>query len=226
MRGTKLPQRYSNLVQAAVRWILSINLAAGALPWATPGAIIVHNLGNTLYSEAVMAENGRQHLKHEALVGGISNAVFNGLIAWLMLRSGPALAWGGQHSFAVDVIATALLLPLIVALIVIPLQRGKLNRGKLQAIYLGRASFTQSLADRFPASTFKSALLFGLLGMCAIAPLTLFGFFLLGVEQVQPLHYALFKGLWAGLMAAVLVIPMVLVALRGERTAQTTGQEN
>jgi hypothetical protein len=46
------------------------------------------------------------------------------------------------------------------------------------------------------------------------APLTLLGFYLLGVQQVEPLHYALFKGVWAGLMAAVLVVPMVLCALR------------
>ena len=56
--------------------------------------------------------------------------------------------------------------------------------------------------------------MFGLLGLLVIAPLTLLGFYLLGVQQVEPLHYALFKGVWAGLMAAVLVVPMVLVALR------------
>ena len=78
-----------------------------------------------------MTSSARTHLKHEVLVGGISNTIFNGIIAWLLLRNGPALAWGGQHSFAVDVIATALLLPLIVALIVIPLQRSKLRKGKL-----------------------------------------------------------------------------------------------
>jgi hypothetical protein len=161
-----------------------------------------------------MSADGRKHLQHEVLVSGISNTVFNGLIAWLLLRSGPSLAWGGEHSFVVDVIATALLLPLIVALIVIPLQRGKMNKGKLQPINLGASSFAQSLADRFPASTFKSALLFGLLGMCVVAPLTLLGFYVVGVEQVSPVNYAIFKGLWAGLMAAVLVIPMVLCALR------------
>jgi hypothetical protein len=117
-----------------------------------------------------MTSSARTHLKHEVLVGGISNTIFNGIIAWLLLRNGPALAWGGQHSFAVDVIATALLLPLIVALIVIPLQRSKLRKGKLQAISLGAGSAMQSFADRFPASTFKSALLFGLVGMCVIAP--------------------------------------------------------
>lgn len=160
----------------------------------------------------------RDHLRYEVLVGGISNTFFNGLIAWLLLRNGPPLAWGGEHSFVVDVVATGLLLPFIVALIVIPLQRGKLNKGKLQAIDLGPSSAVQSVADRLPAGTFKSALLFGLFGMFVIAPLTLAGFYLVGVEQVSPLHYSLFKGIWAGLMAAVLVVPMVLLALRPAAT--------
>jgi hypothetical protein len=154
------------------------------------------------------------HLKHEALVSGVSNAFFNGIIAWLLLRSGPALQWGGEHSFAVDIIATALLLPLIVALIVIPLQRSKLRKGKLQAISLAKTSGLQQFADCFPRATGKSALLFGLTGLLVVAPLTLAGFYVLGVEEVVPLNYALFKGLWAGAMAAVLVLPMVLVALR------------
>lgn len=161
------------------------------------------------------AAYGRDHLRHEILVGGISNTVFNGLIAWLLLRSGPNLEWGGKHSFAVDVIATGLLLPFIVALIVIPLQRAKLRNGKLQSIDLGPSSSIQSIANRMPASTWKSALLFGLFGMCVIAPATLLGFHLAGVDQIAPLSYAIFKGVWAGLVAAVLVVPMVLIALRG-----------
>jgi len=156
----------------------------------------------------------RDHLRHEVLVGGISNAVFNGLIAWLLLKSGPALRWGGEHSFAVDLLATGLLLPFIVALIVIPLQRGKLNKGKLQPIDLGPSSPIQSVANRLPARTLNSAVLFGLFGMCVMAPITLLGFYLAGIEQVAPVSYAIFKGIWAGLMAAVLVVPMVLVALR------------
>ena len=142
--------------------------------------------------------------------------IFNGLIAWLLLRGGPALGWSGAGSFVGDIFATALLLPFIVGLIVIPLQRKKLNSGKLQPINLGPDSFVQSLADRFPHTTFKSALMFGLVGMCIIAPVTLLGFYLVGVQEVAPLNYAIFKGVWAGLMAGVLVIPMVLVALRGE----------
>jgi hypothetical protein len=157
---------------------------------------------------------GNDHIRHEILVCGISNTLFNGLSAWLLMKNGPALRWEGEHSFVVDIIATGLLLPLIVALIVIPLQRSKLNKGQLQAIDLGASSLMQSLANRFPASTPKSAGLFGLIGLLIIAPLTLAGFYLFGVEQLSPVQYTLFKGLWAGLIAAVLVIPMVLIALR------------
>lgn len=168
-----------------------------------------------------MKDDARAHLKHEALVGGISNAIFNGLIAWLLIRSGPALAWGGKHSFAVDVVATALLLPLIVALIVIPLQRSKMAKGKLSSIDLGRQSPLQRLADHFPRSTGKSALLFGLVGMLVVAPITLLGLYLAGVDTILPLHYAIFKGIWAGAMAALLVVPMVLVALRPTATSHS-----
>lgn len=161
------------------------------------------------------AATGQAHIRDEILGSGISNTIFNGVIAWLLLRNSPALHWGGEHSFAVDVIATSFLLPLIVALIVIPLQRGKLNKGTLAPINLGATSITQSLADQFPASAFKSALLFGLIGMLLIAPLTLAGFYLLGVEEINPLRYVVFKALWTGLIAAVLVVPMVLIALRG-----------
>jgi len=165
-----------------------------------------------------MSADAKAHLKHEVLVGGISNTIFNGLIAWLLLRGGSSLAWSGEHSFVVDIFATALLLPFIVALIVIPLQRGKMNKGKLQAISLGPDSAIQSLANRFPGSVFKSALLFGLIGILLIAPLTLLGFYLAGVETFTPTAYATFKGIWAGLMAGILVIPMVLVALRAPAT--------
>jgi hypothetical protein len=167
-----------------------------------------------------MVPEAASHLKHEVLVGGLSNTIFNGLIAWLLLRHGTALQWTGENSFVVDMLATALLLPFIVALIVIPLQRNKLKKNKLPAIHLGEDSMVQSLADRLPASTLGSALLFGLAGLLIIAPLTLLGIYLLGIEEFSPIAYALFKGVWAGLMAGLLVVPMVLVGLRPDTTPQ------
>lgn len=168
-----------------------------------------------------MFAQAKQHLKHEALVGGVSNAVFNGLIAWWLLKGGSNLMWSGGNSFVVDILATAFILPFIVALIVIPLQKRKLAKGKIETMDFGPGSQLQTWVNRLPASTLGNAFYFGLAGICVAAPLPLAGFYLAGIEQIIPLHYAIFKGLWAGSMAAVLVVPMVVSALRS-KPAQTT----
>jgi hypothetical protein len=162
-----------------------------------------------------MTAQAKQHLKHEALVGGISNTVFNGLIAWWLLKGGAALTWSGANSFVVDIFATAFILPFIVALIVIPIHKRKLAKGSIAVMDFGPDSRLQGWVNRLPAATLGNAFWFGIAGMCLAAPIPLIGFHLAGVEQFSPLHYAIFKGLWAGLMAAALVVPMVISALRG-----------
>ena len=140
--------------------------------------------------------------------------IFNGLIAWLLLRNGSPLGWTGQGNFVGDIIATAFILPFIVALIVIPLQKKKLASGKLQAIDFGSTSALQSLVNRMPASTWKLGVIFGLIGALIFAPLLLALVHIAGIEQFSPLNYAIFKGVWAGALAGILVIPMVMCALR------------
>ena len=166
--------------------------------------------------------NGNKHIQHEILVCGGSNTIINGLCAWLLMKGGGNLQWSGDHSFVTDVLVTAFLLPFIVGCIVIPVQRSKLKNGTLQPINLGPSSFMQTVADRFPAGTAKSAFLFGLIGLLIIAPLTLAGLYLVDVHTISPEYYAIFKGVWAGLMASILVVPMVLIALRENTPTSTT----
>ena len=161
-----------------------------------------------------MTSDAKRHLRHEALVGGISNAVFNGGIAWWLLKDGPALAWSGKHSFVVDIFATAFILPFIVALIVIPVHRRKLAKASIATMDFGVHSRVQRWVNRLPQSTSGNAFWFGLIGLCLAPVLPLLGFYIFGIEQIEPANYAVFKGLWAGLMAAALVMPMVMSALR------------
>lgn len=158
--------------------------------------------------------NISNYIKKEATVNGISNLVFNGVIAWLLLRGGDALQWGGKHSFTIDLFATAFILPFIVALIVIPLQRRKVRLQQVAAIDLNLANHLQNIVSRLPQSLFINALLFGFAGALIFAPLALLGFWALDIEQILPLNYAIFKGFWAGLMALILVVPMLMVGLR------------
>ena len=166
-----------------------------------------------------MSAKAKAHLRHEAIVGGVSNTVFNGLIAWWLLKDGAPLTWSGNNSFVVDIFATAFILPFIVALIVIPIHKRKLGKGAIAVMDFGTDTPIQSWVNRLPVSTLGNAFWFGVVGMGLVAPIPLLGFYLVGVEQFSPLHYAMFKGLWAGLMAAALVVPMVMSALR--RTTET-----
>jgi len=198
-----------------------MNLASAALAAAHPKTIIDSAWDKWRWERAVTVDT-TSHLRKEALVGGVSNTLFNGLIAWLLLRGGPALGWSGQGSFVVDLLATGFLLPFIVALIVIPLQRRKLAAGSLAPMSLAPDHALQRWVNHMPAGTLGNALLFGLAGACLVTPPTLALLHLAGVQSIAPLPYALFKGIWAGLLAALLVIPMVLVALRAATAQRRT----
>lgn len=155
-----------------------------------------------------------EHIRKEATTNGLTNTLFNGVIAWLLLKGGDDLGWTGHGNFVIDVVATAFILPFIVALIIVPLQRRKLRLGKLSPVALDRENALQAMVGRFPASLFLAALLFGLLGMLVFVPAALLPFWALGIEQIAPNSYAVFKGVWAGVMAAVLAVPMIFYALR------------
>ena len=161
-----------------------------------------------------------RYLRIESIIGGVSNAFFNGVIAWLMLRNAPDRTWSGSTSFAADMVITGFLLPFIVALIVIPIQRGKLRKGKVDTLELDNQSLLSRCTKRLPHSTFRSALIFGSVGALLIAPVTLFCFWVMGIGSVPTMNYIMFKTVWTGLLAALLVIPMVVYALSSDAVPQ------
>ena len=161
-----------------------------------------------------MSNSVSQHIRRECTVNGLSNTLFNGLIAWLLLKGGADLTLGGENSFAVDLLATGFILPFIVTLIIIPLNKRQLARQTITSISLDQNNWMQGLLLKFPAGLVLRAVLFGLIGMLLLAPMTLLPLWALGIEQFSPTAYALFKGVWAGAIAALLAIPMILLALK------------
>jgi hypothetical protein len=155
-----------------------------------------------------------RHIKKEISLNGLTNAFFNGVIAWWLLKDVPAMDWWGAHSFGFDILATAFILPFIVALIVIPLSRKKRAANKIPALSTDSSQWLERQVARFPRSLFWSAMIFGAVGVLLIATITLLLFKLAGIEQVDPLHYSIFKGLWAGLIAFLLAGPMIMVGVR------------
>lgn len=153
-------------------------------------------------------------IRHETLVSGLSNTLFNGLIAWLLLRAGSNLTLVGEHSYAVDVAATAFILPFIVTLIVIPLNQRKRAKNTAPAVRLDSSHWLHAILLRFPSNLWLRALCFGSLAMLIVTPITLLPLWALGLTEFTPTAYSLFKGVWAGVMAAVLTTPMLLLALQ------------
>ena len=164
------------------------------------------------------------YLRREISTNGLTNAFFNGVICWLLIKQKADLTWWGEHSFAGDILATALILPWIVAMIVIPLQRRKVRQGKIQPWHCDSNSpQTLRLLNRFPQSLWLNGICFGLLGMLIVAPLTLLLLWIVGANLFTPMEYAIFKGIWAGCLAAITVLPMLFVGLRAERTPAQEG---
>lgn len=155
-------------------------------------------------------------IRHEILVSGISNTFFNGVIAWLLLRNSSNLTLAGEHSFAVDVMATAFILPFIVTLIVIPLNKRKLRQNPALQVTLDQTRLMDFILLRFPANLWLRALCFGFATMLVISPITLVPLWAMGIHEFTPLAYSFFKGVWAGLMAAAITTPMLLLALSSE----------
>ncbi len=153
------------------------------------------------------------NIRKTSLGQGIGNVVANGLIAWLLLRDRDELALWSFDGVALDVAITCLLLPLIVSWIVIATQKSGLKKGKLTQIEPDLANGRHRLLLRSPPVTGWAAVCFGLFGVLVIAPGTLLGFQVLGVQSISPLSYTIFKALWTGLMADLIVIPCVYIAL-------------
>ena len=153
-------------------------------------------------------------IRHETLVSGLSNTLFNGLIAWLLLRAGNNLTLTGEHSYIIDIAATAFILPFIVTLIVIPLNQRKRAANKVPSMQLDARHWLHAILLKFPTNLWSRAACIGTLSMLIITPIPLIPLWALGLHEFTPTAYALFKGVWAGAIAAVLTTPLLLLALQ------------
>lgn len=146
------------------------------------------------------------HIRKETLV----NLVINGGLAYWLLHKHPELLAWGENGYGPDLLITGFLLAAIISAIFIAMHRRKRAKGDLE----GLAGAEQGWVRHMPANTWLAAGVFGLIGLLVAAPLLLAILWVLGIESLVPLHYAMIKGLWAGLLAALLVPPAIRLGLR------------
>lgn len=159
----------------------------------------------------------KQHIQREVILNGVLNVVINGGIAWLLFKQLSEVPMWGEHGFGLDLIVTACILMFLLTLIVFLLHRSKVAKGKISAQAWDTKKPLHRLLQGLPQTPLLIALIFGGLGLFVIAPLTLLALTVLGINTFSPMDFALFKAVWAGVIAALLIGPVILLSVCAER---------
>jgi quinol-cytochrome oxidoreductase complex cytochrome b subunit len=160
-----------------------------------------------------MHQELRSHIRSSAVTNFVANLIINGLLAWWTLRGQTSLtAWGdgADGAYGPDLLITGFLLAAIVSAIMMALHRRKLARGELAPVALDPLGWVRL----FPrGSLWLACGVFGLLGTL-LSALLLAAMLVLQVPPLSPAIYAVIKAVGAGILAALIVPPAILVGLR------------
>jgi hypothetical protein len=147
------------------------------------------------------------------MTNGISNAIFNGLAAWALLKNTEWMPLWGEPGIAIDITATSAILLFIVTLIMIPLNRSKKRKGKAPGFQWDDNKLLHRFFQRLPRGLVARAFCFAGIGIVVVAPISFLPYVALGVEGLTGPDYAIAKGVWAGIMAGIMCIPMIQIGL-------------
>ena len=156
-------------------------------------------------------------LNTEVRKGIITNFIFNfaingGLTLWLMGAHATLAMWG-EASFGPDLIATGFILSAAVAAIGMEVHRRKASRGDMAAAVL-----TEKMQNLAGKNRWLSSGVFGVTGGIASAFLLVAVGFV--TSEMTLNEYAIFKGLWCGVLAGLIVYPSTVLGLHiGARQA-------
>ncbi len=152
----------------------------------------------------------QSHIRTQSRHNFVINLVLNGAIAWFLLKDKPALTAWGEHGYGADLMITGFLLAALVAVFAMKGHRSKLAKGQHEAVPAAALGALARVATR---NDWSNSLLFGLAG-ALIGAGTVGMLMLLPLPPFSPLAYALFKGVWAGVLAALVIPPAIKLGLR------------
>ncbi len=150
------------------------------------------------------------HIRIETKKNFVINVLLNATIAYTTLGGLSEISTWGEHSYGRDLILTAFLLSAILSGIFIGMYRRKRRRGDVTAT----GTEGQALAWLLPYNPWFTAPWIGILGATISVPPLLGLLALLDIGTLAPLSYALIKGVWAGVLAAIIVPIAILQGLR------------
>jgi hypothetical protein len=149
----------------------------------------------------------RRYLVLEQGLGAVLiNFALNFAIAWAAFRGMSAVPMWGTQSIAGDTIGTSFVLPFLTCLIVTPLARREVTRGRLPAFERGRVD--GSVLGLLPSTTFRRALVLGATATVLIAPIAIVAFHSAGLDGIEAGTFMWIKAAYAGVLAGI-VTPLI-----------------
>jgi hypothetical protein len=168
-----------------------------------------------------MIKSLQSHIVKESRNSFIINLAINGGLAWYIFRHKPELSLWGANGFGQDMLVTALLLWLLLSVIVIAIHRKKAKAGHLPAVADADYPTMRRALSWLPRGTWAASTILGFIGVILFALPLLAAFHMLDVSTMSPMHYSIFKGVWAGVMAAfatpiAILFPLLVPAAVGK----------
>jgi len=169
----------------------------------------------------------QRRLHREVLVNVGTNFVANGSIAWFLFRNSTIVSfWDAEANFGYDLLATGAILAIILAMILIPLQRRALVKTPQLLEGLSSESLPASPWD-FGVLAYRpipfQLIIYGLSGLL-IAAITLLVFSISGVTTLTPLQYSVFKGVWTGILAGLITRQIIVRSTLDSLQRNTSSQ--
>ena len=157
-----------------------------------------------------LSDRHRQFFRNEQFLHAFGiNVAINGAIAWGILREHETIPLWGDAAMGPDLLATGVLLPVLMTLIVSHLIGRQVASGALPP--LDRQMVAARGLHRRPALV-RGLVLAGFATLCGSLPLVA----ILDLASAQPVSlggFVAFKALWAGALAAIVSPPMAWWAL-------------
>lgn len=164
-----------------------------------------------------MTDTLKVHIRVQSRNNFVINLLLNGVLAWVLLKDKGALSAWGDPGFGADLVITGFLLAALVAIFMIRIHRAKRVQGRLEPVPVDALGAVAPLAGR---NDWINSLLFGLAG--ALLSAALVGVLaLMPLLPLSPVVYAVFKGVWAGVLAALVVPPAIRLGLYASVTGST-----
>ncbi|MBN7796907.1 hypothetical protein [Parahaliea mediterranea] len=159
------------------------------------------------------------YIRKQVLISFLANLVINGTLAYWILNDLQLLTATGEHGYVRDILLTGLLLSWLFSWINLVIHYRKRQRGELPVVQPGAG------VSWLPSRLWLSAIVMAVLSASIAGGAMLALLSVLFPSGVDPLQYAILKGVWTGVLAGVLVVVCIAVATRPEDGGSIAAQE-